>query len=62
MKAQLSLEETQMLNEIIEAAQGVGRLKEQTLLNERQIEALRPSKSKGYVMLTKKKFMVVAVP
>ena len=62
MRKPLSEDEKQALNELVQLAQGFGRMTDIERLNEWQSVMAAHLRAKGYVALTKKKFMVVLPP
>jgi hypothetical protein len=58
MKPELTSEQLEILQQLIKLA-NVGCMREITCLNERQIKVTQDLKKSGYVMMTKKKFMVL---
>jgi len=58
MKPELTSEQLEVLQQLIKLA-NVGCMKEIACLNKRQTEVIQDLKKNGYVMLTKKKFMVL---
>jgi hypothetical protein len=61
-KPPLSTEEKQILTELLEISDGMGRMKEFSFLNSRQMGVIQNLKKKGYVMITKLSFMVILPP
>ena len=62
MKKPLSEDEKLALNELVQVAGGFGRITEIERLNEHQSRMASHLSDKGYVALTRKKFMVVLPP
>jgi hypothetical protein len=62
IKPPLLTEEKQLLEQLVQIAEGIGRMKERTFLNAKQEGGIVQLERKGYVTLTKKKFMVVFPP
>jgi hypothetical protein len=59
VKATLSEDEQRVHVELLALAGGMGCMKELTVLNDHQKEVMSHLNRKGYVTLTKRKFMVV---
>lgn len=59
MKSSISSAEKELLESLIQVAGGMGRMASRALLNHQQEASLSELARKGYVTLTKKKFMVV---
>jgi hypothetical protein len=62
MKEPLSPEEQQILNELVQVAEGVGRIKQLKYLNEQQLRTTESLKRKGYVAMSKRTYIVIASP
>jgi len=62
VKPPLDDNERRILEELITVADGMGCMKERAALNAAQTIAVHDLSRKGYVTLTKKKFMVVLPP
>jgi hypothetical protein len=59
MKEHLSPEEQQILNEIVQVAEGMGRSKLLKYLNEKLLRIIVDLKRKGYVAMSKRTYIVI---
>ena len=60
MSKSLSEMEKQVLMELERSAGGVGRMRQIVALNQQQNEMLQTLQDKGYVMMTKRNYMVLS--
>jgi hypothetical protein len=60
MKEPLSSEEQHILKELMQVAEGMGRIKELKYLNDQQKNTLLTLKRKGYVAMTKRTYIVIS--
>jgi hypothetical protein len=62
MNERLSSEKQQIWKELVEVAEGIGRVKELKLLNEQQKKIIVRLKSKGFVAMSELSYIVIAAP